>query len=216
MPALVHPRTGLTAIGVLPSGRIVWPVMGAAEEPPTDPPEPEEPATPPTEPAKPAASAPEETDWKAEARKWEQRAKENHGKAKKLDELEQANATELEKAQKAAEENEARARAATERAVKAEVRALADGFEDRTDAVLRLGDLTRFVDDDGEIDDKAIVKELDAVLKAAPHLAKQEPTPTVPPKPGQRPTERLRPGAVPAEPERARSLAEAVAAHYQT
>lgn len=28
----VHPRTGQTAIGVLPSGRIVWPISGAAED----------------------------------------------------------------------------------------------------------------------------------------------------------------------------------------
>lgn len=28
----IHPRTGLTAVGVLPSGRIVWPIMGASSD----------------------------------------------------------------------------------------------------------------------------------------------------------------------------------------
>lgn len=28
----IHPRTGLRALGVLPSGRIVWPIFGASEE----------------------------------------------------------------------------------------------------------------------------------------------------------------------------------------
>lgn len=35
----VHPFTGLTALGVLPSGKVVWPVVGAAPDPndPNDP-----------------------------------------------------------------------------------------------------------------------------------------------------------------------------------
>lgn len=41
------------------------------------------------------------TDWKAEARKWEARAKENKQKAEKLDELEAANKSELERLQEA-------------------------------------------------------------------------------------------------------------------
>lgn len=28
----IHPRTGLRALGVLPSGRIVWPIFGASED----------------------------------------------------------------------------------------------------------------------------------------------------------------------------------------
>jgi hypothetical protein len=95
--------------------------------------------------------------------------------------------------------------------VKAEVKALADGFQDKTDAVLRLGDLSRFISDDGEIDDKAIAKELADILKNNEHLAKREAKPD-PAKPGQRPTETLRPGAAPAEPERAGNLYDAVGA----
>lgn len=35
-PLPIHPHTGQTAIGVLPSGRIVWPIAGAAEGDGTD------------------------------------------------------------------------------------------------------------------------------------------------------------------------------------
>lgn len=47
-----------------------------------------------------------ETDWKAEARKWEARAKENKSKADKLDELEEASKSALEKAQERAQKAE--------------------------------------------------------------------------------------------------------------
>ena len=60
-------------------------------------------ATPPAPPAQP------ETDWVAEARKWEARAKENFDKASKLDALEAANKTELEKANDRAAAAEKRA-----------------------------------------------------------------------------------------------------------
>lgn len=59
-----------------------------------------------------------ETDWKAEARKWEARAKENKGAAEKLAQIEEANKTELEKAKERAEKAEAEAhrlKAETER-----------------------------------------------------------------------------------------------------
>lgn len=55
----------------------------------------------------------DETDWKAEARKWEQRAKENKTAAEKLAEIEESKKTEIEKAAE-------RAKAAEERATKAE------------------------------------------------------------------------------------------------
>jgi hypothetical protein len=63
-------------------------------------PEPEAPtpdAPPVKEPPKPDQPV-EETDWKAEARKWEQRAKENKTAADRLAELEEANKTEIQKA----------------------------------------------------------------------------------------------------------------------
>ena len=71
------------------------------------------PAPQPTEPVEPARAG---TDWKAEARKWEQRAKENSAAAKRLAEIEEAQKSEAEKtaerlakAERAAAEAEARA-----------------------------------------------------------------------------------------------------------
>ena len=81
-------------------------------------------ATAPTAPASPEQPAPEapaqETDWKAEARKWEQRAKENKGAADKLAQIEEANKTDLEKAQDRAAKAEARALEADRKAFAAE------------------------------------------------------------------------------------------------
>lgn len=83
-------------------------------------PEPENPPAPPAqEPPKPPPADPpvDETDWKAEARKWEQRAKENKSAADRLNALEAANKSEVEKA------NDAKA-AAEQHAAKAEAEAL--------------------------------------------------------------------------------------------
>lgn len=52
-----------------------------------------------------------EVDWKAEARKWEARAKENKSKADKLDELEEASKTALEKATERAQKAESQVKA---------------------------------------------------------------------------------------------------------
>ena len=59
-----------------------------ADEPKTEP----EPATKPTD------APAQETDWKAEARKWEERAKANKGAADRLAEIEEASKTEAQKA----------------------------------------------------------------------------------------------------------------------
>lgn len=67
-----------------------------------------EPAVEPTEPVQTepqgAEPAKEKTDWKAEARKWEARAKENKGASDELEKIKKAQMTELEKAQAEAEE----------------------------------------------------------------------------------------------------------------
>jgi hypothetical protein len=99
-------------------------------------------------------------------------------KAAKADELEQANASELEKAvKKAREEAEAAARAderskADLRIIKAEVKAAAGTkLNDPMDAV-RMLDLADFtVDEDGDVDPKAIAAALDKLLKEKPYLA---------------------------------------------
>lgn len=57
------------------------------------------------------ATTSHEVDWKAEARKWEARAKENKSKADKLDELEEASKTALEKATERAQKAESKVKA---------------------------------------------------------------------------------------------------------
>ena len=64
----------------------------------TPPPEPSPSAE---EPAQEPSTQPAETDWKAEARKWEARAKENSDAAARLKEFEDAQKTELERANEA-------------------------------------------------------------------------------------------------------------------
>ena len=95
----------------------------------------EEGASPtPPKPAPPAAPAaptePEPTDWKSESRKWEARAKENAAAAQRLTELEEAQKTELQKANDRA--------AAAEKAAADAAASLAD--RDRTDAERKLRD----------------------------------------------------------------------------
>lgn len=57
----------------------------------------------------PVGPAQDDTDWKEQARKWEARAKENNAAKKRLDELEEAAKTDLEKATSRAEAAEKRA-----------------------------------------------------------------------------------------------------------
>lgn len=142
--------------------------------PPADPPPPADPAPtePPAPPADPKDQAAELEKWKALSRKNEERAKTNAAAAAKLAEIEAANQTETQKLQAKAEAAEKAAASATQRAVKAEVRSLADAFADREDAALNLGDLSQYVVKDGEVDTDAIKAELAKVLERKPHLAK--------------------------------------------
>lgn len=77
--------------------------------------------TPTPEPPKPEPA--QETDWKAESRKWESRAKDNATAAQRLAEIEEANRTETEKAQARAEVAEKRAIELEQKATRAEVAA---------------------------------------------------------------------------------------------
>lgn len=105
------------------------------------------------------------TDWKAEARKWEQRAKENSSKARELEKQQQAAMTD---AERAVVEAEARGRTAAtqdfgKRLATSEIRAAAlDAGRDLT-GVFDYLDLARFLDDDGEPDDKAIKAFVDGL-----------------------------------------------------
>jgi hypothetical protein len=92
-------------------------------------------------------------------------------KAGEYDREEESRKSDLQKAQDREKAADDRAAAAVDRAVRAEVRAIATGeFADPTDAHLYLGDLSRFVDDKGDIDSKAIESALQEVEKSKPHL----------------------------------------------
>jgi hypothetical protein len=121
--------------------------------------------------------APSATDkdldyWKRRARDNEARAKANAEKAKKFDEAERARLSTEERLAAEAKESADKAAKAQARAVRAEVRALADDFADREDAILNLGDLSRFVDESNEINLESIKTELTDVLNRKPHLKK--------------------------------------------
>jgi hypothetical protein len=124
-PTAIDPRTGqhIRAIGILPSGRIVWPIAGG--DPSNDPPETDPAKTDPpeTDPAKadPAKTDPPETDpakadpvdessmtpeqlraelakTRREAAGYRTKVRELEPKAKKLDELTEAEKSEVQKA----------------------------------------------------------------------------------------------------------------------
>ena len=102
-------------------------------------------------------------------------------KAAKAEAFEQANATDLEKAAKAAREegrNEA-LREATPRLVRAEFRAAAKGVlsSEQLTELLEDVDLSRFVSEDGSVDEKKIEKKIAAL---APPKRDEEPAPRFP------------------------------------
>lgn len=88
--------------------------------PATEPAPTTDPATPPA-PAQVPATPPAETDWKAEARKWESRAKENTAAAAELAAIKAAQMTEAEKTAERLATAEKTAAEATARALRREV-----------------------------------------------------------------------------------------------
>lgn len=83
----------------------------------------------------PPTPAQPETDWKAEARKWEARAKENTSAREELDRFKQAQMTELEKAQQAAAQAQADVEAARVEALRYRI-AAQFGINEHTDLIL--------------------------------------------------------------------------------
>lgn len=147
--------------------------MSTPTEPTTPTRPPAAPAAPiPTPPATPPAAPAqgEETDWKAEARKWEKRAKENGGAVTELEQLRAANLTEQEKAVKAAEKNGRTAAAAEygKKLAAAEFRAAVAGAGIDLGEASDLIDTTRFVGEDGEVDTDAIKAAVKKLAKLAP------------------------------------------------
>jgi hypothetical protein len=139
-------------------------------------PEPTE--APATETADKPAETPEEqpaqaddgTDWKAEARKWEDRAKANK---KAADELEKARKASMTEAERAVAEAEARGRTEAtgqfgQRLARTEFDAAAArrNPDVNTKDVLEYVDLTRFVGEDGEPDVKAIQAAVERLVPA--------------------------------------------------
>lgn len=136
----------------------------------------------PGSPAVPAGDAPLGPAGEKALAEWKQRAraaeKESRSHAARLQELEDRDKTEVQKASERATAADQRAAAMAQRAAKAEVRALAAStFADPSDAAAFL-DLTDFVDDTGDIDSKGIEKALADLLKRKPHLGKESNPPS--------------------------------------
>jgi hypothetical protein len=135
-------------------------------DPPTDPP-----ADPPADPA-----ADQLGDAGKKALQEERAARKAAEKLlaerdAKLKEFEDRDKTDAEKLAEGKKTAEARAAKATARAVAAEVRAHAGEFADPSDTAL-LGDLSKYVNTDGDIDTDAIKTDLAALLESKPHLKK--------------------------------------------
>lgn len=111
--------------------------------------------------------------WKAQARKHEERAKANAAAAKELERLKREGMSDQERAvaeAKAAARAEALQEIALDRAGDAAVAAASGKLVDPEDVRWALK-LDQFVDDDGQIDRKAISKAVDQLVKDKPHLA---------------------------------------------
>lgn len=175
----VHPLTGLTALGVLPSGRIVWPVLGAAPEDGDD-----------TDDDDGTGDSGDDDqdgddlgDAGKKALKAERDARRAETKARKAAEAKLAaleakdgkkdgDATQA-AADQARRDAEAAVNAkANARILAAEVRAAAAGkLADPSDAARYL-DLSEFeVGDDGSVDADAISEAISDLIKKKPYLA---------------------------------------------
>lgn len=138
--------------------------------PPVPTPPPAAPPAPTPDPVTPPADPPPETDWKAEARKWEKLAKDNRNAATELDKLRTATMSEQEKAVSDAKA-EGRTAAATEygtKLAKAEFKAAVAAAGVDLGEAADLIDTTQFLDDKGEVDEAAIKKAVAKLAKLAP------------------------------------------------
>ena len=116
--------------------------------------------------------------WKAQARKHEERAKANAKAAKELEDFKRQTMSETEQAIEAAR-TEGRRQALTEagsRVAAAEFRAAASGrmAAEQIETLLDGINLSRFVDDDGEVDRSAVASFVDGI---APKPGEQVPSP---------------------------------------
>lgn len=96
----IHHFTGLKAIGVV-AGRPVWPILGGSgegAEPPADPKPPQDPEPGPEQFPADHPLVKTLAAQKQQIKELQQKSQVNADKAKRLDEIEEANRTELEKA----------------------------------------------------------------------------------------------------------------------
>lgn len=115
-----------------------------------------------------------ETDWQAEARKWEKRSKENAQAKAELAELRKQQRSAMTEAERAVAEAEERGRTAAvtefgKRLARTEFDAAAGRRNPDFDtaSALEYVDLARFVGDDGEPDTKAIKAAVERLVPAA-------------------------------------------------
>jgi len=171
----IHPRTGLAAVGFRKSGTPIWPILGASDDggdpPAGDPPASDPPAgDPPADPPKSYTQA--DIDRAVEARLARERGKfkdydDLKAKAARLDELEGANASDLEKAVKTAQD-ETRAAVAREYGERLAAGILKAELGQRmkpadADALISDLNLAKFVDDKGDVDNDALKAVIDRV-----------------------------------------------------
>lgn len=140
----------------------------APSAPPVSDPPPAPTPQPPADPPPPVGDG--DTDWKAMARQWEKRAKENN---KAQDELEKLRAASMSEQEKAVKEAEAKGRTAAaaeygRKLATAELRAAAAAAGVALDDIAEYLDVSRFVGEDGEVDTKAIKTAVTRFAKLAP------------------------------------------------
>ncbi|MFG2679185.1 hypothetical protein [Streptomyces sp. NPDC048392] len=107
--------------------------------------------------------------------------------AAKVQDFEDRDKSELERAVARAERAEATSKAATARAVKAEVRSLAADFADADDALVHLQEkMAGYSTADGDVDAETIKADLTELLDRKPHLRKQTASTDPEPDPGKK------------------------------
>lgn len=182
----VHPYSGLTAIGVLPSGRPVWPVLGGAPDDDDSGDGGQDDGGQDDD----GSGSGDDGDGLAEAGKkalaGERKARREAERARKAAEAELAELRAAQAAKKnddgdgakpdaeqiRREAEQAATVKANERILRSEVKAAAAGkLADPADALAHL-DLSKFeVGDDGSVDESEIADAIGDLLKAKPYLA---------------------------------------------
>lgn len=149
-------------------------------EPTTDAPAPDAPEAPATPPPKTLAVQPLPAEDEAKLDMWKANARKNENTAKTaLAELEKLRTASMSEQEKAVAEAFGKGKAEAASAIQLErvrdkIEAKAGGkLADPEDAAALLGDLSRFVQDDGTIDTSGIGQAVDNLVKSKPYLSVQ-------------------------------------------